>query len=87
MNLIIAELCSQRGHFIVVFREVTLVASCLCSASIEHCTPVSSQLADPRSRLKGFGDHAFSIATLSLRNALPGSITDCKCIDAFKRKS
>ena len=37
----------------------------------------SLQLVVPRSRLKGFGDHAFSIAAPRLRNALPGSLTYC----------
>ena len=46
---------------------------------------VSSQLAVPQSRLKGFGDPAFSIAAPSLWNALPGSITDCKSIGALKK--
>ena len=48
-----------------------------------RCT-VSSQLSVPRSRLKGFGDGAFSIATPGRWNALSGSITECKCIGAFK---
>ena len=34
----------------------------------------------PWSRLKDFGDHAFSIALPKLFNALPGSLTDCKSI-------
>ena len=46
---------------------------------------VSSQLAVPRSRLKGFGDRAFSIAAPRLWNALPGFITDCKSVGAFKK--
>ena len=46
-----------------------------------HST-VSSQLAVPWSRLKGFGDWAFGISSQRLSN-LPGSITDCKFIDAF----
>ena len=48
-----------------------------------HCAPVSSQLAVPQSRLKGFGD----CAAPTLWNALPGSITDCKSIGAFKKES
>ena len=51
----------------------------------EHCVPVSSQLAVPRSRLKSFGDHAFSIAAPRLWNALSGSIAECKSIGAFKK--
>ena len=51
----------------------------------EHCAPVSSKLAVPRSRLKTFGDHAFSIAVMRLWNALPGSITDSKSIGALKK--
>ena len=35
---------------------------------------VSSQLAVPQSRLKGFGDRAFRITAQRLWNALPGSI-------------
>ena len=46
---------------------------------------VSSQLAVARSRLKGFGDLAFSIAALRLWSALPESITDSKSTGAFKK--
>ena len=46
---------------------------------------VSSQLAVPQCKLKGFGDRAFSIAAPRLWNALPGSITDCKSIGALKK--
>ena len=52
---------------------------------LEHCAPVSSQLAVPRSRLKVFRYCAFSIAALGLWNAQPGSITECTSIGAFKR--
>ena len=45
----------------------------------------SSQLVVPRSRLKGFGDRAFSIAAPRLWNALPGSLTSCKSVGAFKK--
>ena len=48
---------------------------------------VSSQLAVPRSTLKGFGDRAFSFAAQLLWNSLPGSITDCKSIGTFKKRS
>ena len=48
---------------------------------------VSNQLAVARSRLKGCGDHAFSIAAPRLWNALPESITDCKSICDFKKRS
>ena len=44
----------------------------------------SSQLTVPRSRLKGFGNHAFSI-DLRWWNALPGSFIDCKSIGALKK--
>ena len=46
---------------------------------------VSSQLAVPQSRLKGFGDVAFSIAASRLRNVQSVSITDCKYIGAFNK--
>ena len=51
----------------------------------EHCAPVSSQLTVPQSRLKGFGDRAFSIAVPRLWNSLPGCITYCKSIGALKK--
>ena len=41
----------------------------------EHCAPVSSQLAVPRSRLKDFGDCAFIIAAPRLWIAQQGSIS------------
>ena len=46
---------------------------------------ISSQLAVPWGRLKGFEDHAFSIASPRLGNALPGSITDHKSICALSK--
>ena len=49
-----------------------------------QCT-VSGQLVVPRSRLKGFVDHVLSIAALRLLSALPGSVTSCKSIGAFKK--
>ena len=45
---------------------------------------VSSQLAFPRSRLKGCVDRTFNIAAQRRWNALPGSITECKSIGALK---
>ena len=47
---------------------------------------VSSQLAVPWSRLKGFGDSVLSNAAPRLWNAMPGSITDCKSIGAVKKR-
>ena len=51
----------------------------------EHYSLVSSQLTAPRSKLKGFGDHAFSMAAPRLWNALPGYICGCKSISAFRK--
>ena len=45
---------------------------------------VSSQLAVPRSGLKGFGDRAVSVAAPRPWYALSGSITECKSSGAFK---
>ena len=45
----------------------------------------SSHLVVPGSRLKGFADHAFSIAAPRLRNAAQQSINDCKASGAFKQ--
>ena len=50
------------------------------------CSIVSSRLAVPRSRLKGFGDCAFGITVSSMWNVLPGSVTDCKSVGALKTK-
>ena len=53
----------------------------------DYCAPTfSSQLAVPRRRRKGFGDHAFNIASPRLWNVLPGSITDCKSSGGLKKK-
>ena len=49
-------------------------------------TLCSSPQGVPWSRLKGFGDRAFSIVATRLWNPLPGSITDCKSIGVLKKK-
>ena len=48
----------------------------------EHCTPQSPASQQFLGADKDVGDHAFSIAAPRLQNVLPGSITDCKSIDA-----
>ena len=59
----------------------------ICSRSERNVwtlrSTISSQLAVPWSRLKDFGNHAFSIAGPRLWNVLLGSITDCKSVGDF----
>jgi hypothetical protein len=45
----------------------------------------SHQLAVPRSRLKGYGDRAFSVAAPRLWNALPDSVTGANTGTVFKK--
>ena len=51
---------------------------CLRSAS-------SNKLVEPRTKLKTYGDRAFSVAGPKLWNRLPSSIKDSSSVDSFKR--
>ena len=73
---------------------IIVMLSCMACLSQEYLETVTytecgcavpSQLVVPRSRLKGFGNRAFSIAAPKLWNALPGSLTYCKSVGAYKK--
>ena len=78
---------------IIVFKVLLLVYRALHDQVLECMRDMLKertnvlQLAVPRSRLEGLGDRAFSIVASRLWNALPGSITECKSICAFKNVS